>query len=146
MGMSSTESASSEPGGAPGPASGPTRGSVALVAVTLALLAALAWALKPDRADFKPATLEPPPEDCPKVQREFLPSNVTEILEPSLAGLTPARKNRALYRLNMEPCTCGCSLSVAACRVHNLDCKISKELAEIIITEVRAEPETKRER
>ncbi|MBI1984217.1 MAG: hypothetical protein HYS61_08470 [Acidobacteria bacterium] len=141
-----TESASNEPGGAPGPASGPTRGSVALVAVTLALLAALAWALKPDRPDFKPAPLEPPPEDCPKVQREFLPSNVTEILEPSLGGLTPARKNRALYRLNMEPCTCGCSLSIAACRVHNLDCKISKELAEKIIAEVRAESETKRER
>jgi len=116
---------------------------VALVAVTLALLAALAWALQPDRPDFKPAPLEPPPEDCPKVEREFLPSNVTEILEPSLADLTPAQKNRALYRMNMEPCTCGCSLSVAACRVTNFDCKISKEMAEKIIAEVRAEPGSK---
>jgi hypothetical protein len=109
------------------------------VVVTLALLAALAWALQPDRPDFKPAPLEPLPADCPKVQREFLPSNVTEILEPSLADLTPAQKNRALYRMNMKPCTCGCSLSVAACRANNLDCKVSKELAEKIIAEFRAE-------
>ncbi len=112
-----------------------------MVAVTLALLAALAWALAPDRPDFKPAPLEPPREDCPKVRREFLPSNATELLEPSLAGLTPAQKNRVLYRLNMEPCTCGCSLSVAACRVNNLDCKVSRALADKVIAEVRAESE-----
>ena len=72
------------------------------------------------------------------VQREFLPSNVTEILEPSLADLSPVQKNRALYRMNMEPCPCGCSLSVAACRVSNPHCEVSKSLAEKIIEEVRA--------
>lgn len=138
MGMSSTESASNEPS-APGRARGPTRGSVALVAVTLALLAALAWALKPDRPNLKPAPLDPPVEGCLKVQREFLPSNVTETLDPPLGDLTPAERNRALYRMNMEPCTCGCSLSVAACRVTNPDCGTSKALAEKIIAEVRAE-------
>jgi len=109
-------------------------------------LAALAWALAPDRPDFKPAPLETPPENCPKIQREFLPSNATEILEPSLAGLTPAQKNRVLYRLNMEPCTCGCSLSVAACRVSNPNCKISEALAEKIIAEVRAGSENRKSR
>ena len=109
------------------------------MAVTLALLAALAWALKPDRPNLKPAPLDPPVEGCLKVQREFLPSNVTEILDPPLGELTPAEKNRALYRMNMEPCTCGCSLSVAACRVNNPDCGTSKALAEKIIAEVRAD-------
>jgi hypothetical protein len=115
-----------------------------MVAVTLSLLAALAWALTPDRRDFKPAPLEPPPKGCPKVQRAFIPSNVTEILDPSLAGLTPAQKNRALYRMNMEPCPCGCSLSIAACRVNNPDCEVSKTLAEKIIAEVKAESDNQK--
>jgi hypothetical protein len=117
-----------------------------MAAVTVALLAALAWALAPSRPGFKPAPLQPPPENCPKVQRQFIPSNVTEILDPSLAGLTPAEKNRALYRMNMEPCTCGCSLSIAACRVSNPDCEVSRALAEKIISEVRAESEKPRDR
>ncbi len=138
MGMSSTESTSSEPA-AGGPASGPSRDSIALVVVTLALLVALAWALHPDRPGLKPAPLEPPRADCPKVNREFIPSNITEIFDPSLEGLTPKQRNRALYRMNMEPCSCGCSLSIAACRVNNPACETSKKLAEKIIKEVKEE-------
>ncbi len=111
-----------------------------MVAATLALLAVMAWAFAPDRPAFKPAPLAPPSGDCLKVRREFLPSNATEIPDSSLTALTPAQKNRALYRLNMEPCTCGCSLSVAACRASNPDCEVSKALAEKIIAEVRSAP------
>jgi hypothetical protein len=107
--------------------------------VTLGLLAALAWALAPPRVNFVPAPLEPPPADCPKLAREFVPSNVTEIPDLSLAGLSAEQKNRVLYRLNMEPCTCGCGLSVAACRVEHPACQTSKSLAQKVIAEVQAE-------
>jgi len=109
------------------------------VVVTLGLLAALTWALAPARVHFTPAPLDPPPVDCPKVAREFVPSNVTEILDPPLTGLSAAQKNRALYRMNMEPCTCGCGLSVAACRVEHPACETSKNLARKIVAETQAE-------
>jgi hypothetical protein len=112
---------------------------VAAVVVTVGLLAALTWALAPARVHFTPAPLDPPPTDCPKYAREFVPSNVTEILDPPLTNLSAAQKNRALYRLNMEPCTCGCGLSVAACRVEHPACETSKGLAQKIIAEVQAE-------
>ena len=138
MRMSSTESSSSEPGGT-GPASGPARSPAALAAVTIALLAALVWALWPERPAFKPAPLKPLPAECPRLQREFVPSNITGFPNALLNGLTPREKNRALYRLNMEPCPCGCASSVAACRLNNPECPTSKELAERIIAEGRAE-------
>lgn len=123
----------------PTPPAGPSRGAVAAVVVTLGLLAALTWALAPRRVHFTPAPLEPLPVDCPKVAREFVPSNVTEILDPPLSGLSAAQKNRALYRVNMEPCTCGCGLSVAACRVEHPVCETSKHLARKIVAEIPAE-------
>ena len=121
------------------PAGKPSRGAVAAVVVTLGLLAALTWALAPARVHFTPAPLETPPVDCPKVAREFVPSNVTEILDPPLTDLSAAQKNRALYRMNMEPCTCGCGLSVAACRVEHPACETSKNLARKIVAEIQAE-------
>ncbi len=117
----------------------PSRGAVAAVVVTIGLLAALSWAIAPRRVHFTPAPLEPLPVDCPKVAREFVPSNVTEILDPPLTGLSAAQKNRALYRMNMEPCTCGCGLSVAACRVEHPACETSKHLARKIVAEIPAE-------
>lgn len=123
----------------PTPPAGPSRGAVAAVVVTLGLLAALTWAIAPRRVHFTPAPLEPLPVDCPKVAREFVPSNVTEILNPPLTGLSAAQKNRALYRVNMEPCTCGCGLSVAACRAEHPACETSKHLARKIVAEIPAE-------
>jgi hypothetical protein len=121
------------------PAGRTSRGAVATVVVTLALLAALAWLLAPPRVRFSPAPLEPPPADCPKLAREFVPSNVTAIADLPLTGLSAEQKNRALYRLNMEPCPCGCGLSVAACRVEHPACETSKGLAQKIVAEVQAE-------
>lgn len=123
----------------PPPARRPSPGAVATVVVTLGLLAALTWALAPPRVHFTPAPLDPPPADCPKLAREFVPSNVTELSDPPLTGLSAEQKNRALYRLNMVPCTCGCGLSVAACRVEHPACETSKNLARKIIAEVQAE-------
>jgi hypothetical protein len=141
--MSSTPSNSTEPCG-PAPASGPSRGAVVMVVVTVGLLAVLVWALHPDQPPFTPAPLEPVPTECPKSQREFIPTNYTELPGVLPEDLSPKQKNRALYRLNLEPCTCGCGLSVAACRVSHPRCEISKQLAEKIIAEVRTEGEKRR--
>ena len=122
--------------GAPETPAGPTKGAIATVVGTIGLLAALVWAISPPRADYKPAPLAPLPEDCPKVQRAFVPSNVTEILDPALAGLAPEKRLRALYRMNFEPCPCGCNQSIAYCRVNNPACDTCRKLARQIIEEV----------
>jgi hypothetical protein len=129
---------------APTPPSDPARGAAVTVAVTLVLLAALVWALRPPRVELKPAPLEPEPAGCRKVAREFVPSNVTQIPDPSLDGLPPAQRLRALYRMNMEPCRCGCNASIAECRVHHPDCDVSRRLAAQIIAEVQAETAKKK--
>jgi len=128
---------SSEPA-APAPPSGPTRGAVATVVVAITLLAALVWGLTPRRVDLKPAPLDPLPQGCPKVAREFVPSNVTGIPALPLTDLTPAQRQRALYRMNFEPCNCGCNSSIAYCRVNYPQCETSRKAAEKIITDVRA--------
>jgi len=128
----------------PGRPSGPSRGAVALVVVTLGLLAALVWGLNPSRPHFTPAPLEPPTSECPKLKREFIPTNATYLGNPSLDALPREKRNRALYRLNMEACTCGCSLSIAGCRLANPACETSKTLANKIIAAVQAETEKKK--
>ncbi len=128
-------SGSNEPVG-PKPSAGPTRGALVTVVATMGLLAALLWAMSPPRVHFQPAPLEPVPPGCPKVLREFVPSNVTEVGDPPLGGLTPEKRMRVLYRMNMEPCPCGCNLSVASCRNDHPRCEISRALAGKIIAEV----------
>lgn len=129
--MSSAESNSNEPQ----PAPGPPKGSIAAVVVSLALLAALAWAIRPRRTNFKPAPLDPQPPGCLMLPHSFVPTNLTEIPDPSLDALPPAARNRALLRMNMQPCPCGCNLSVASCRVSNPNCEASADLAKQIIAE-----------
>jgi hypothetical protein len=135
---------SSTPPGKPTPGRGPTRGAVATVVLTLGLLAALVWALRPPRVDYTPAPLGPPPADCPKLARPFVPTNITGFPGPILVGLTPEQKMRALYRLNMEPCTCGCNSSVAYCLITNPHCEASRKLAEQIIAAVKSEQARRR--
>ena len=107
------------------------------VAVTLTLLALLVWYLNPRQPDYKPAPLDPPSAECRKPPRDFVPSNITEISDPALDGLPEKEKNRALYRLNMEPCSCGCQLSVARCRATNSVCETSKQLLTKIAGEAK---------
>jgi hypothetical protein len=128
----------SRPPGEPKPGRGPTRGPVAMVVLTLGLLGALVWALAPRSAHFKPAPLAPAEEACPKIAREFVPSNITGLPGPLLDGLTPQQKMRALYRLNMEPCPCGCNSSVAYCLITYPNCETSRKLAEKIVAEIKS--------
>ena len=53
-----------------------------------------------------------------------------------LAKLTPARRAEALEKLNSQPCTCGCDLTVAKCRVDDPSCGVSLPLARQIVAQI----------
>ena len=61
----------------------------------------------------------------------------TEIPGVDLSSLTPARRHAALERMKSEPCTCGCGLTVAQCRLNDPTCDTSLPLAQKIVDEVR---------
>jgi len=58
-----------------------------------------------------------------------------EIPGIDLAKLTPAQRTEALRRMNSETCTCGCTLTVAACRINDPSCSISLPIARKIADE-----------
>jgi hypothetical protein len=124
----------------PGPARPPesSLGALIYLLVTLAVLAAFVWALRPDRPNVKPAPLRPQDAACPQLDGQFTPTNLTELpgLE-ELALLSKQRRNHVLLRLNMEPCPCGCNTSLAYCLATHARCEKCKELARKIIAEER---------
>jgi len=50
-------------------------------------------------------------------------------------GLTGAKKQAALRIMQTEPCTCGCDMKMAECRVKDPSCGISRKLAATVIRE-----------
>ncbi len=136
--MSSTESNPSEPA-TPAPPSGPWRGAVAWVVVTIALLAALVWGLTPARPSLKPAPVRFETGGCPTLGGDFVPSDYTDLPGLNWEGFSPQQKNRALLRLNMEPCSCGCNVSIAACLLNHPGCQSCKDLAQKILSAERGD-------
>src|SRR5579864_7294463 len=65
-------------------------------------------------------------------------ANATELPDVDLSGLTPDQKKDALHRLNAEGCTCGCTLTLAECRINDSSCPLSKQAAAEVIKRVRA--------
>jgi thiol-disulfide isomerase/thioredoxin len=61
-----------------------------------------------------------------------------EIPGVELAALSAAKRTEALQKLNGQPCTCGCDLTVARCRVDDPTCGISLPLARQIVAQVAA--------
>lgn len=59
-----------------------------------------------------------------------------EIPGVDLAGLSPDKRIAILQRLNTEPCTCGCGLSVAKCRIDDPACGVSLPIAQRIAKEI----------
>jgi len=53
-----------------------------------------------------------------------------------LAKLSVERRTEALQKLNSQPCTCGCDLTVARCRVDDPNCGVSLPLARQIVQRV----------
>src|SRR5258708_2819206 len=53
-----------------------------------------------------------------------------------LAALPVAKRIEALQKLNGQPCTCGCDLTVAKCRVDDPTCGVSLPLARRLVNEI----------
>jgi thiol-disulfide isomerase/thioredoxin len=53
-----------------------------------------------------------------------------------LASLPMAKRIEALQKLNSQPCTCGCDLTVARCRVDDPTCGVSLPLARQIVKQI----------
>lgn len=51
-------------------------------------------------------------------------------------GLTPDQKQEALKRLNTQECNCGCTLTLAQCRINDTTCPVSKDLAAKVVKDV----------
>jgi thiol-disulfide isomerase/thioredoxin len=57
-----------------------------------------------------------------------------------LAPLAAGKRAEALQKLNAAPCTCGCDLTVAKCRVDDPACGISLPLAREIVKQIAGAP------
>jgi thiol-disulfide isomerase/thioredoxin len=61
-----------------------------------------------------------------------------EIPGVELAALSVEKRVEALQKLNTDPCTCGCGLTVARCRVDDPHCNVSLPAAKKIVEEIVA--------
>jgi thiol-disulfide isomerase/thioredoxin len=53
-----------------------------------------------------------------------------------LSTMSAAKRTEALQKLNAQPCTCGCDLTVARCRVDDPTCGVSLPLARQIVQQL----------
>src|SRR5262249_11412124 len=63
-------------------------------------------------------------------------AQLMEIPGVQLASLSAAKRAEALQKLNSQPCTCGCDLTVAKCRVDDPNCGVSLPLARQIVQQI----------
>ena len=57
-----------------------------------------------------------------------------------LASLPVAKRTEVLQKLNSQPCTCGCDLTLARCRVDDPSCGVSLPLAQQIVKQIAGAP------
>jgi cytochrome c biogenesis protein CcmG/thiol:disulfide interchange protein DsbE len=57
----------------------------------------------------------------------------SELPGVDLSKLSPEQKNVALHKFNAEICTCGCTFTLAQCRIYDRNCQISKTATSKII-------------
>src|SRR5437762_3934176 len=57
----------------------------------------------------------------------------TELPGVDLSKLTPEQKISALHKFNAETCTCGCTYTLAQCRIYDRNCQVSKAATSKII-------------
>jgi thiol-disulfide isomerase/thioredoxin len=67
-------------------------------------------------------------------------AQATTIPGVDLASLPIAKRTEALQQLNAQPCTCGCDLTVARCRVDDPTCGVSLPLARQIVKQIAGTP------
>ena len=63
-------------------------------------------------------------------------AQATEIPGVDLTKLSAEHRTEALKALNAEHCTCGCTLTVAQCRINDPSCTISPGIAEKIVERI----------
>ena len=63
-------------------------------------------------------------------------AQATEIPGVDLSVLTPEQREEVLLRVNEEGCPCGCSLTLAQCRINDSACGISPPLVDQLVAEV----------
>ncbi|HUR81408.1 MAG TPA: TlpA disulfide reductase family protein [Thermoanaerobaculia bacterium] len=63
-------------------------------------------------------------------------AQLTTIPGIDLAALSPAKRTEALQALNSQPCTCGCDLTLAKCRVDDPGCGVSLPLARDVVKQI----------
>ena len=63
-------------------------------------------------------------------------AQATEIPGVDLSVLTPEQREEVLRRVNEEGCPCGCSLTLAQCRINDSACGISPPLVDQLVAEV----------
>jgi hypothetical protein len=61
-----------------------------------------------------------------------------EIPGVDLASMTPAARTAALKALNADDCTCGCELTLAACRINDPTCAVSLPIARELAKKIAA--------
>jgi thiol-disulfide isomerase/thioredoxin len=66
----------------------------------------------------------------------------TELPNVDFTGLNPEQKKAALKRLNSESCDCGCTLTLAQCRINDTSCPVSKKLAAQVVKEIASNAAT----
>ena len=72
-------------------------------------------------------------EDKVRIQNAAQANKIPGI---DLAALSPEKKAAALQQLNTEHCTCGCTLTVAQCRVDDPSCTVSLPIAQAIVKKI----------
>jgi thiol-disulfide isomerase/thioredoxin len=65
-------------------------------------------------------------------------AHATSIPGIELSKMTPAKRTEAIKALNAEDCTCGCMLTLAACRINDPECRISLPLARTVVERIAA--------
>jgi thiol-disulfide isomerase/thioredoxin len=58
----------------------------------------------------------------------------SELPGVDLSKLSPEQKTVALHKFNAETCTCGCTYTLAQCRIYDRNCQTSKAATSKIIT------------
>jgi thiol-disulfide isomerase/thioredoxin len=66
----------------------------------------------------------------------------TELPNVDLTGLNPEQKKFALKRMNSETCDCGCTLTLAQCRINDTSCPVSKKLAAQVVKDIASNAAT----
>jgi thiol-disulfide isomerase/thioredoxin len=65
-------------------------------------------------------------------------AQATSVPGVDLTMLSPAQRTAAIQALNAEDCTCGCTLTLAECRINDPECQISLPLAKEKVRQIAA--------